>query len=194
MAHRTYYLVKEFHETYRAAVGTEASLSTGFEALRLALVTEETLETFEAFMTRDEVEYADGLGDLDYVIEGAAITFGMVLDAPEYIDVVGELEYPELLGHLLLGVRFIHEIVETEGFPEDIESMQASLSTLKAIVWEIADRDEVPLSEIIEAIHESNMSKLGADGMPIFREDMKVLKGPNYFTPTAKIKEILGVA
>ena len=37
--------------------------------------------------------------------------------------------------------------------------------------------------------HGSNMSKLGADGKPIYREDGKVLKGPNYFKP--HIKEIL---
>lgn len=30
------------------------------------------------------------------------------------------------------------------------------------------------------AVHESNMSKLGPDGKPIYREDGKVLKGPNY--------------
>ena len=32
-------------------------------------------------------------------------------------------------------------------------------------------------------IHESNMSKLGEDGNPIYREDGKVLKGPNYKKP-----------
>ncbi len=32
-------------------------------------------------------------------------------------------------------------------------------------------------------VHRSNMSKLGADGKPIYREDGKVLKGPNYFKP-----------
>jgi hypothetical protein len=30
------------------------------------------------------------------------------------------------------------------------------------------------------------MSKLGADGKPIYREDGKVLKGPNYFKPNIK--------
>ena len=43
------------------------------------------------------------------------------------------------------------------------------------------------MSEIIEGvfdeIQKSNMSKLGADGKPIYREDGKVLKGPNYFKP-----------
>lgn len=32
-------------------------------------------------------------------------------------------------------------------------------------------------------VHRSNMSKLGADGKPIYREDGKILKGPNYTPP-----------
>ena len=32
-------------------------------------------------------------------------------------------------------------------------------------------------------VHKSNMSKLGEDGKPIYREDGKVLKGPNYKPP-----------
>ena len=34
-----------------------------------------------------------------------------------------------------------------------------------------------------QEVHRSNMSKLGEDGKPIYREDGKVLKGPNYFPP-----------
>lgn len=45
------------------------------------------------------------------------------------------------------------------------------------------------IEEVFEEIQRSNMSKLGADGKPIYREDGKVLKGPNYFKPN--IKEIL---
>lgn len=41
-------------------------------------------------------------------------------------------------------------------------------------------------SAIFNEIHESNMSKLGEDGKPIYREDGKVLKGPNYFKPNVK--------
>ncbi len=39
------------------------------------------------------------------------------------------------------------------------------------------------IDEIFNEIQSSNMSKLGADGNPIYREDGKVLKGPNYFKP-----------
>ncbi len=36
---------------------------------------------------------------------------------------------------------------------------------------------------VFDEIQRSNMSKLGPDGKPIYREDGKVLKGPNYFKP-----------
>ncbi|WP_144665813.1 nucleoside triphosphate pyrophosphohydrolase family protein [Dokdonia sp. Hel_I_53] len=39
------------------------------------------------------------------------------------------------------------------------------------------------IEEIFNEIQRSNMSKLGKDGKPIYREDGKVLKGPNYFKP-----------
>lgn len=45
------------------------------------------------------------------------------------------------------------------------------------------------IEEVFEEIQRSNMSKLGEDGEPIYREDGKVLKGPNYFKPN--IKDIL---
>ncbi|HPF96177.1 MAG: nucleoside triphosphate pyrophosphohydrolase family protein [Flavobacteriaceae bacterium] len=39
------------------------------------------------------------------------------------------------------------------------------------------------IEEVFNEIQRSNMSKLGDDGEPIYREDGKVLKGPNYFKP-----------
>lgn len=39
------------------------------------------------------------------------------------------------------------------------------------------------IEEVFNEIQRSNMSKLGEDGKPIYREDGKVLKGPNYFQP-----------
>ena len=47
------------------------------------------------------------------------------------------------------------------------------------------------IEDVFNEIQRSNMSKLGEDGEPIYREDGKVLKGPNYFKP--HIKEILDV-
>ena len=39
------------------------------------------------------------------------------------------------------------------------------------------------IEALFDEIQRSNMSKLGDDGKPIYREDGKVLKGPNYFKP-----------
>ena len=39
------------------------------------------------------------------------------------------------------------------------------------------------IEEVFREIHQSNLSKLGPDGQPLYREDGKVLKGPNYFRP-----------
>ena len=42
------------------------------------------------------------------------------------------------------------------------------------------------IEDVFGEIQRSNMSKLGEDGEPIYREDGKVLKGPNYFKPNFK--------
>jgi len=39
------------------------------------------------------------------------------------------------------------------------------------------------MADVFHAIQDSNMSKLGADGQPIYRADGKVMKGPHYFKP-----------
>ena len=39
------------------------------------------------------------------------------------------------------------------------------------------------IEDIFDEVHRSNMSKLGPDGKPLYREDGKVLKGPNYSPP-----------
>lgn len=47
------------------------------------------------------------------------------------------------------------------------------------------------LDDVFKEVHRSNMSKLGSDGKPIYRQDGKVLKGPNY--TEADIKSVLGL-
>jgi len=42
------------------------------------------------------------------------------------------------------------------------------------------------IEDVFNEIQRSNMSKLGENGEPIYREDGKVLKGPNYFKPNIK--------
>lgn len=54
-----------------------------------------------------------------------------------------------------------------------------------------AFRWNIPLLEVLAIIMQSNFSKLGEDGKPIKDERGKFLKGPNYFKPEPKIRELL---
>ncbi len=49
----------------------------------------------------------------------------------------------------------------------------------------------LPLEEVLDVIMDSNESKLGADGKPIYDSNGKFLKGPNYWKPEPRIKTLL---
>ncbi|MFH1270392.1 MAG: pyrophosphatase [Nanoarchaeota archaeon] len=52
-------------------------------------------------------------------------------------------------------------------------------------------RHGIDLNKTLEVIMQSNFSKLGEDGKPIYDERNKVMKGPNYWKPEPKISELL---
>ena len=58
------------------------------------------------------------------------------------------------------------------------------LADLVYVCYQYAENMDWFLDEALDRVHKSNMSKLGEDGQPIYREDGKVLKGPNYQPPT----------
>jgi NTP pyrophosphatase (non-canonical NTP hydrolase) len=49
----------------------------------------------------------------------------------------------------------------------------------------------LPLEDVLDIIMDSNESKLGSDGKPIYDQNGKFLKGPNYWKPEPKIKALL---
>lgn len=58
-----------------------------------------------------------------------------------------------------------------------------ALGDLVYVIYGMALEMGYDLRDVIQEIHGSNMTKLGEDGKPIYREDGKVLKGPNYVQP-----------
>ena len=52
----------------------------------------------------------------------------------------------------------------------------------------------LPLEAVLDVIMDSNESKLGADGRPIYDANGKFLKGPNYWKPEPRIKALLEAA
>ena len=49
----------------------------------------------------------------------------------------------------------------------------------------------LPLEDVLDVIMDSNESKLGADGKPIYDANGKFLKGPDYWKPEPRIKALL---
>lgn len=80
--------------------------------------------------------------------------------AHAYLDLKEDLENNELRAHLL-----------------------KELADLVYVCNQMAAAFGWDLQVAHNRVHASNMSKLGEDGNPIYREDGKILKGPNYFEP-----------
>jgi predicted HAD superfamily Cof-like phosphohydrolase len=66
---------------------------------------------------------------------------------------------------------------------KDVVGVADALSDLLYVVYGTGIAFGIDLDACFAEVHASNMSKLGEDGKPIFRDDGKVLKGPNYFKP-----------
>jgi len=57
-----------------------------------------------------------------------------------------------------------------------------------------ASKYGIPLEQVLDIIMDSNESKLDADGNPIYDANGKFLKGPKYWRPEPKIRELLNAA
>jgi|SRR6056300_659945 len=66
---------------------------------------------------------------------------------------------------------------------KDLVEVADALTDLLYVVYGAGHSFGLDLDSCFDEVHASNMSKLGEDGRPIYREDGKVLKGPNYFPP-----------
>jgi predicted HAD superfamily Cof-like phosphohydrolase len=98
----------------------------------------------------------------------------------------------------LRGKLQVEEALELKQAIEDnnmVEIADAVIDSLyvaigAAVAYGFSDK----LDELFDAVHKSNMSKLDpATGKAIYREDGKILKGPDFKPPTDDIKRILGL-
>ena len=105
-------------------------------------------------------------------------------------------QLPNMMGlgeAVALGRRLVEEELDekdealalTNVVSKKIEIFDAGLDILYFAYGNML-REGFTVDQILKGfseVHRSNMSKLGVDGKPIYREDGKVLKGPNYFKP-----------
>ena len=66
---------------------------------------------------------------------------------------------------------------------KDLKEAIDALTDILYVTYGAGHAFGVNLDNCFEEVQNSNMSKLGADGKPIYNENGKVMKGPNYFKP-----------
>ncbi len=69
---------------------------------------------------------------------------------------------------------------------KDISEVADALTDILYVTYGAGHAYGIDLDKCFDEVQNSNMSKLGNDGKPIFNESGKVMKGPNYFKPNFK--------
>ena len=108
------------------------------------------------------------------------ITFGQV--------VIEKAEFPD---EKITSLRYELINEELEEFKEaiikkDIKEVADALTDILYVTYGAGHAFGIDLDKCFEEVQNSNMSKLGADGKPIYNEKGKVMKGPKYFKPNLK--------
>ncbi|MBS6101971.1 MAG: GNAT family N-acetyltransferase [Actinomyces sp.] len=94
-------------------------------------------------------------------------------------------EAGQIIGRAVTAAR------EADDGTRDTIEVADALADLVYVAYGMALECGIDLDEVLREVQASNMSKLGADGKPIYREDGKVLKGPGFFNPN--IARVLGL-
>ena len=66
---------------------------------------------------------------------------------------------------------------------KDIKEVADALTDILYVTYGAGHAFGINLDSCFEEVQNSNMSKLGSDGKPIYNEHGKVMKGPSYFKP-----------
>ncbi|OLL14630.1 bifunctional GNAT family N-acetyltransferase/nucleoside triphosphate pyrophosphohydrolase family protein [Actinomyces oris] len=107
------------------------------------------------------------------------------------MSLIGE-EFAELVGAVYgqaarteIESSYHRAVAADDGARDTVEAADA-LADLIYVIYGMALETGIDLAAVLAEVQRSNMSKLGADGKPIYREDGKVLKGPGYFPPNVE--------
>lgn len=103
----------------------------------------------------------------------------------------GEIGKPDISDKALMNLRkgLVDEEYQEllQALEEDnIVEVADALGDLLYVIYGWGITIGLDMDAIVAEIHRSNLSKLGADGKPIYREDGKVLKGPDFTQPNLK--------
>ena len=113
-------------------------------------------------------------------LERESLTMRMSLIAEEFAELVGAVYGEAARGEV--EAAYERAAAADDGRRDTVEAADA-LADLVYVVYGMALETGIDLAAVLAEVQRSNMSKLGSDGRPVYREDGKVLKGPGYFPP-----------
>ena len=113
-------------------------------------------------------------------LERESLDMRMSLIAEEFAELVGAVYGQAARSEVESG--YCSAVAVDDGGRDAVEAADA-LADLVYVIYGMALETGIDLAAVLAEVQRSNMSKLGADGKPIYREDGKVLKGPGYFAP-----------
>ena len=100
-------------------------------------------------------------------------------------------EKPDFPNDKIMSLRYSLIKEELEEFKEaidkkDIKEVADALTDILYVTYGAGHAFSIDLDKCFKEVQNSNMSKLGEDGKPIYDEKGKVMKGPKYFKPDLK--------
>lgn len=108
---------------------------------------------------------------------------------------VPSLEYPDVELRLRIFEEEAEELRTALNEKDEVEFLDA-LGDVLVTLYGLAQATGMPIIEAFNIIHDSNMSKLGEDGLPIYyphghEKAGKIAKGPNFYTPTQRLTDLI---
>ena len=116
-------------------------------------------------------------------LERESLDMRMSLIAEEFSELVGAVYGQAARAEIESSYR--RAVAADDGTRDTVETADA-LADLIYVIYGMALETGIDLASVLAEVQRSNMSKLGADGKPVYREDGKVLKGPGYFPPNVE--------
>ena len=121
-------------------------------------------------------------------LERESLHMRMSLIAEEFAELVGAVYGAGARARV--EAAYTRAVADDDG-ERDTAAAADALADLVYVVYGMALETGIDLAAVLAEVQRSNMSKLGADGRPVYREDGKVLKGPGYFPPD--VAGVLGI-
>ena len=116
-------------------------------------------------------------------LQRESLDMRMSLIAEEFAELVGAV-YGQA-ARVEIESSYRRAVAADDGTRDTVETADA-LADLIYVIYGMALETGIDLAAVLAEVQRSNMSKLGADGKPVYREDGKVLKGPGYFPPNVE--------